>query len=229
MEAELGQILEEFVDLFDVFQKQSTYKQISTLVITCILFLSVCTIGVCLYRIRLHPLARFPGPRKAAISRAWLFKQNQSVFPERKFEDIHEYYSKVLMIPRSSLCPFSLIMTTEMKALRIGPNELHLTDVSLYKEIYNQTTPYLKHVPFYDSFLTAHTVFAECDPQLHKQRRKILNPFFSRAGVTKLEPIIKEKIELFLQKLKKISSYGPIDVSYAFRLGSPEHNSLDPY
>ncbi|KAL0930358.1 Benzoate 4-monooxygenase 1 [Colletotrichum truncatum] len=105
----------------------------------------------------------------------------------------------------------------DTRALRIGPNELHLTDVSLYKTIYNQTTPYLKHKPFYDSFSTPHTIFAECQPQLHKQRRKILNPFFSRTGVLKLEPIITEKIELFLAKVKKIGPNGPIEVGHAFR------------
>ncbi|KAF7171749.1 hypothetical protein CNMCM5623_004041 [Aspergillus felis] len=112
---------------------------------------------VTFYRLYLHPLAAFKGPRAAAISRNWLYKVLTSPsLPETVFDKLHTEYGA--------------------KAVRIGPNELHLSDVSLYKTIYNQTTPYLKEHGFYDGFLTPHTIFAETDPQLHKDRRKMLNP-----------------------------------------------------
>ena len=103
---------------------------------------------------------------------------------------------------------------TATTALR---NELHLTDVSLYKEVYSQTSTYLKDEYFYDAFLTPNTVFTEADPSLHKARRRVLNPFFSRGGVMKLEVIIEEKIDLFVQKLRRLSLQRPIEVSYACR------------
>ncbi|EXJ68785.1 uncharacterized protein A1O5_07716 [Cladophialophora psammophila CBS 110553] len=171
-------------------------KQILEIAFASIVLFSISLATTWIYRLYFHPLAKFRGPHEAALSRRWLFEQQQAKFPERIFEELHQAYGA---------------------ALRIGPNELHLTDVSLYKEIYNQTTPYLKSKSFYDGFLTAHTVFAECDPILHKERRKLLNPFFSRTGVLKLEPIIDEKIKIFLEKLGEVCPLGPIDASRAFR------------
>ena len=81
----------------------------------------------------------------------------------------------------------------DTNALRISPNELHLNDVNLYKTIYNQTATYVKDPVFYGGFGTPHTVFAEDDPALHKERRRLLNPFFSRSAIFKIESLLKEK------------------------------------
>lgn len=58
----------------------------------------------------------------------------------------------------------------DSKAIRIAPNELHIDDVKMYKEIYNQTATYTKQPDFYAGFGTPHSVFAEHDLNLHKQR-----------------------------------------------------------
>ena len=44
------------------------------------------------YRTRLSPLARFPGPREAAISTSWLYKTMKDPFPEAIYEKLHEQY-----------------------------------------------------------------------------------------------------------------------------------------
>lgn len=106
---------------------------------------------------------------------------------------------------------------TETKALRIGPNELHISDVHLYKVIYSQSKPFPKHGPFYEAFNTPHTVFAETDPGLHKERRRLLNPLFSRAGVFKLEPIIHEKVEIMTRKISRLQDSHDINLYDAFR------------
>ncbi|KAL1616073.1 hypothetical protein SLS56_011554 [Neofusicoccum ribis] len=103
------------------------------------------------------------------------------------------------------------------KALRIGPNQLHISDPSLYKVIYSQVNPFPKEQYFYDSFGTPHTLFAETETQLHKERRKLLNPLFSKSGVTKLEPLIVEKVEQVVSKIKRVAKAGPINVGNAFR------------
>lgn len=107
--------------------------------------------------------------------------------------------------------------SSDTQALRIGPNELHITDASLYKVIYSQVNPFPKHAPFYDGFNTPHTVFAECDPGLHKERRRMLNPLFSRVGVFKLEPIIQQKMGMLIHKIYHLSDKGPINTYDAFR------------
>lgn len=52
----------------------------------------------------------------------------------------------------------------------------------------------MKHSEFYAGFGVPHTVFTENDPSRHSERRRILNGFFSRGAVFKLEPLLKGKV-----------------------------------
>ncbi|EMT72308.1 cytochrome P450 [Fusarium oxysporum II5] len=127
------------------------------------------------YKLRLHPLSKFPGPKEACLSQKWLLRVSEQGNPEHLFQRLHEKYNS--------------------RAIRIGPNELHIDDVKLYKYIYNQSSTYIKHEAFYAGFNTPHTVFAQHIPSLHKERRRRLNPFFSRRAIGQLEGLLKEKIE----------------------------------
>ncbi len=173
------------------------------------------------YRLRFHPLAKFPGPKEACISDDWeygLCKQPQA-FPERIYEELHEKYSR-LPFHFASLGPFQPLKSNgeeDTRALRIRPNELHISDPKLYSVIYNQTTNFYKYPPFYDGFNTPHTLFAETDPVLHRERRKLLNPMFSRTGVFKLEPIIHEKYALLERKIRRLCKNQNIDIFMALR------------
>ncbi|KZL86091.1 cytochrome p450 [Colletotrichum incanum] len=155
-----------------------------------------------LYRRYLHPLSNFPGHPEACVSTAWAFREALKGFPEETFEILHQQYST--------------------KALRVGPNELHISDVELYKVIYKQTDPFPKYEPFYMSFDSPHTVFAEIDTVKHKERRRLLNPMFSRAGIIKLEPLIHEKLFLLDRKIEKLCRQKKINVYNAFRLLTTE-------
>ncbi|KAG6363997.1 hypothetical protein INS49_009100 [Diaporthe citri] len=106
----------------------------------------------------------------------------------------------------------------ETHALRIGPNELHLDDVSLYKTIYNQNTKYLKAPSYYDAFSSHQTMFGQYDPQLHRRRRKLMSPMFSRAGIFKLEGLIHDKYELMEGKILRLcgKGSGSVDAYDAF-------------
>ncbi|KAG4255729.1 hypothetical protein FPRO03_04677 [Fusarium proliferatum] len=149
------------------------------------------------YRLYFHPLSKFPGPRSAAISRQWQANIVKKGFPEKEYEKLHKQFGT--------------------KALRIGPNHLHISDSSLYKVIYSQANPFPKEQAFYDTFESHHTTFSETDAQLHKQRRKLLSPLFSKSGVSKLEPLILEKVEETKEKVNRICKHGPINMWPAFR------------
>ncbi|KNG84013.1 cytochrome P450 oxidoreductase [Aspergillus nomiae NRRL 13137] len=138
-----------------------------------------------IYRRHFHPLSQFSGPPEAALSTNWLYKTNQGGFPEHEFERLHERY--------------------QTKALRIAPNELHLSDVHQYKVIYSQSKPFLKYPPFYSAFNIDHSLFAETDPALHKERRKILNPLFSRTAVFKMEGVIHTKAGIMMKKIDRLN------------------------
>lgn len=108
-------------------------------------------------------------------------------------------------------------MNEDVSALRIGPNELHIDDVSAYRSIYCFKTPYIKTSPFYDGVLTPHTLFAETNNDLHHQRRKTLDPVFSKRSVNQLEPVIGDKIIILAKKIKAIGPDTPVNLYNAFR------------
>ncbi|KAI5460921.1 cytochrome P450 [Mariannaea sp. PMI_226] len=98
-----------------------------------------------------------------------------------------------------------------------GPRSACVSDKWLYRESkkrfpeevfeqlhrkYGET--FSKHAPFYNGFNTPHTLFAETDPHLHKERRRLLNPMFSRQGVFKLEPVMQAKLSLLLEKIDRL-------------------------
>ncbi|CAF3577128.1 unnamed protein product [Fusarium graminearum] len=148
-----------------------------------------------IYKLYLHPLAKFPGPPEACLSKKWLLRVSEEGNPERVFEKLHEKYNS--------------------KAIRIAPNELHINDVKMYKEIYNQTSTYTKQPDFYAGFGTPHSVFAEHDPNLHKQRRRRLNPYFSRRAIGGLENLLKDKVEQLGKRIDKQN--GPYNLFNAVR------------
>ncbi|KAF5659379.1 trichodiene oxygenase cytochrome P450, partial [Fusarium circinatum] len=147
------------------------------------------------YKLYLHPLAKFPGPEEACLSQKWLLQVSEQGNPEKVFQRLHERYNS--------------------RAIRIGPNELHLDDVKLYKDIYNQSSTYVKHEAFYAGFNTPHTVFAEHIPSLHKERRRRLNPFFSRRAIGQLEGLLKDKIEKLGRRID--GQDGPYNILNAIR------------
>ncbi|KAL5358774.1 cytochrome P450 [Aspergillus floccosus] len=155
-------------------------------------------VGVFLYRRYLHPLAKFPGPAAAAVSTQWLYRTLMTRHAEEIFEKLHAQY--------------------HTKALRISPNELHISDPHQYKVIYNQLNPFPKHAAFYDGFNVPHAVFAETDPKLHKERRDLLKPFFSRATLLKIEDLIHQRAGVLVKKVERLSkSKTSINIIQAIR------------
>ncbi|KAJ4186451.1 hypothetical protein NW755_007746 [Fusarium falciforme] len=153
-----------------------------------------------LYRIHLHPLSKFPGPREAAKSDLWLYHQSLSTFPEATFEELHQKYRK-------------------SKAIRIAPNELHIADTRLYKAIYKQSNPFPKHEAFYLGFnAPSPSLFTEVDQFKHKERRRMLSSMFSRAGVLKLDGLVRERLMLLENKIDRLCEKQKIDVYGALRL-----------
>ncbi|KAL1966123.1 hypothetical protein VTN77DRAFT_4871 [Rasamsonia byssochlamydoides] len=145
----------------------------------------------------LADMVKHPAAIMATLFATWIAEQTFRGFPEKVFEEWHR--------------------KLDTRALRIAPNELHISDVHLYKIIYHQTSPYLKHSPFYDCFQVRHSLFAEANPARHRERRKLLNPLLSRSGIVKLEPLIREKINRLGDKIRRLHMRGPINVSNAIR------------
>lgn len=58
---------------------------------------------------------------------------------------------------------------------------------------------------------------ATIDHDLHRIRRSPLSPFFSKANVRKLEPIIQKRAQRVLSRMRKLENTGlPLNIFYLF-------------
>lgn len=74
----------------------STLARAGILLVTAGFLRLVYTFLRSIYRVHFHPLAKFSGPREAAISRDWEHKiaTEKGAYPEKVFEKLHREYSK---------------------------------------------------------------------------------------------------------------------------------------
>ncbi|KAI0013031.1 cytochrome P450 [Xylariaceae sp. FL0662B] len=153
------------------------------------LLLTQCVWFACLviYRLYFSPLARFPGPRIAAAT-GWYefyyqFWLNGKYIYE--IEKMHKKYGPIV---------------------RVNPEELSIHDPEFYNELY--VTENRRRTDHYDNFGKgigfddSHLFTKEHD--LHRIRRKALEPFFSKLGINRLQPVIAE---VALQLESRIREY----------------------
>ncbi|KAF9057730.1 cytochrome P450 [Panaeolus papilionaceus] len=155
------------------------------------------SIVISVYRIYLHPLSRFPGPKLAAITS--LYRAYYEVFKGgallERIHTLHEQHGPII---------------------RIGPNELHFNTPAAYSDIYLSGSRLSKEPKFYSCFGVGRSAFGAIDYHTSKARRKRLNPLFARRGVVGAEVIIRQKIELLISKMYRQQKY-PTDMFFASR------------
>ncbi|XDG05685.1 hypothetical protein ABKA04_005300 [Annulohypoxylon sp. FPYF3050] len=171
------------------------------------------------YRLFLHPLARFPGPKLAAVTRWYegyydVIQNGQYTF---KIAEMHKKYGPII---------------------RISPWELHVSDSAFFNTLYCQEGRWDRYAFAWDAWgaegPTIHTV----DHERHKARRKPLAPFFSKAKVASSQDMIKRRVARLCDRISGIAKSGgkvnlgaavtamARDVSMEFILGKT-YNSLD--
>ncbi|KAF2686311.1 cytochrome P450 [Lentithecium fluviatile CBS 122367] len=141
-----------------------------------------------IYRLFFSPLAKFPGPKLAAAT-GWYefyfdyFFNGKYVF---EIERMHKVYGPIV---------------------RVNPDELSIHDPSYYTELY--VTGSTRRSEHYDNFVkgidfeASHILTRDHD--LHRQRRKPLDPFFSRNGVQRLQGMLGEVILKMETRLHEFS------------------------
>ncbi|KAK2597583.1 hypothetical protein N8I77_012361 [Diaporthe amygdali] len=138
-----------------------------------------------IYAYTLHPLAKFPGPWWAAISRIpyWIIavRGEQIHFMRR----LHEKYGPVI---------------------RFSPNELSYTDPQAWKDIcgYDRGKPEnLKapeaHLPPHNG--TPHLITAKTAD--HRRVRRLFSPAFSDRSLRQQEPLFRKYVDLLISKLRE--------------------------
>ncbi|CAG8428014.1 unnamed protein product [Penicillium salamii] len=134
------------------------------------------------YRLYFHPLSKFPGPKLTAITHLYEFyfdciQGGQFIW---EIVRMHEQYGPIV---------------------RINPREIHIMDPHFFHQIYH--TGVQNRDQYMVNISTApQSTFSTAEYGPHKSRRGILNPFFSRQSVFKLEDIVHEKVAKVTRRLE---------------------------
>ncbi|KAL9123390.1 MAG: hypothetical protein Q9187_000072 [Circinaria calcarea] len=177
-------------------------------------------LGLALYRLFFHPLARFPGPRLAATTRYYelyydVLKGGMYIW---KVKEMHQQYGKRILpmaLSTSSAKPL-LVWSPLTRALgqgpivRISPYELHIDDPDFYPTLYRQDGRWDKYPWFYKAFGLLHSVLGTLDHDQHRIRRAALNPFFSKQKISALEPVIQAQADKLVKRIEGFAASGAV-------------------
>ncbi|KAI0120648.1 cytochrome protein [Xylariales sp. AK1849] len=151
------------------------------------------------YNLYLHPLRNFPGPKLAAVG------------------PFHEFYHDVI---RDGMFMWEVERMHQIYGpiVRVNPNELHILDPHYYSTVYagnhRGTDKYHDAVA---AFTVPKSSLATIQHKVHRLRRSILSPYFSKAAVVRLEPAIHERIGRLCSRLEETMRLGQVaDLDAAF-------------
>ncbi|KAI0105086.1 putative cytochrome P450 [Nemania sp. FL0031] len=138
------------------------------------------------YRVYLHPLAKFPGPKLTAAT-GW-YETYIDLFqrPRRNFMDeiarLHDIYGPII---------------------RINPHELHVRDSKWVNTLYSGPSGKRdKYPPAALLTGTPQGIFGTVPHELHRLRRGAINPLFSKTNVAATVPMIFDHTDKLLARIK---------------------------
>ncbi|PWI66535.1 hypothetical protein PCL_04948 [Purpureocillium lilacinum] len=154
-----------------------TFPTATVIAESLVVLVFIMLVGTAIYRLYLHPLAKFPGPRLAALT-SWyecyydLVKDGQFLW---EIERMHQVYGPIV---------------------RINPREIHINDASFYDEIY---APASKRRDKDEQYVLVDaapgSTFSTVQSDLHRRRSAAILPFLSKKAVRNYEPVMRGKIE----------------------------------
>ncbi|KAK2040890.1 cytochrome P450 [Colletotrichum somersetense] len=162
-------------------------KALLLLVVASVLYIT----ALALYRVFFSPLAKFPGPKFAALT-LWnevywdIVKRGTFIW---RIEEMHREHGPIV---------------------RINPHELHIIDPDFYDDLYSASRKSDKYQWWTKTAGSDESSFATVPHNLHRLRRGALNPFFSLRSVVQLEPLIKEKVEKLSARYDGLAKTGEI-------------------
>ncbi|GFF34528.1 trichodiene oxygenase [Aspergillus udagawae] len=158
---------------------------------------AVYLLWVVLDRLYLSPIARFPGPKLAALTHLYEFYWDTLCCGQFTFQigRLHEKYGPIV---------------------RISPTELHVNDPDYYEVLYSRDSPRNKYEYYQKTLNAPLALLNTIDHHLHRRLRAQLNPFFSNARIRKQEPAIKSLVDKLCRRLEELKNTGqPLNIEHA--------------
>lgn len=102
--------------------------------------------------------------------------------------------------------------------MRINPRQVHINDPDFYEQIYAGSKSRRDKDTSYPPRLSASlSVISTIPHNHHRIRRSVMNQFFSKQSIIKLEPIIQDKTDKIADHFKKSFETGTVlNLEYAF-------------
>ncbi|KAI8938499.1 hypothetical protein NX059_004389 [Plenodomus lindquistii] len=149
------------------------------------------------YRLYLHPLAKFPGPKLAAIS-SWYEAYYEIVLTgqySRQISKLHDQYGPII---------------------RVTPDELHIRDPRFFDQVYGKNQ-LLDKEGWDKRFGCAGGLLTTVKAEDHKRRRAALAPMFSRRSILDFIHIIYRHIDTLSVRMQEFEARKePLNLSHAF-------------
>jgi hypothetical protein len=108
--------------------------------------------------------------------------------------------------------------------VRVGPNELSFSSRSVIKELYGQTSTYIK-ASIYDAFLPG--LFRLQDREEHRVRRRYLSNVFAMNHLQTVEPVIRDNVVQLIEGID--NNGGRVNVADWFKMFSLDVVGLFPF
>ncbi|KAF2739943.1 cytochrome P450 [Polyplosphaeria fusca] len=135
------------------------------------------------YQRCLSPLAGIPGPFLASLTNFWMVRSMSRGDLNVYLKQLHDKYGATL---------------------RIGPNEVSVTDLAAFRIIYGSASKFKKG-RWYE-VIKGHRefdIFGVQDIKTHTQQRKLTARAYTMESLKDLEPYVDNAIEVFMGKMKE--------------------------
>ncbi|KAK4609215.1 Cytochrome P450 monooxygenase AKT7 [Fulvia fulva] len=164
----------------------SSFRLLALLPVSFLLYL----IGLVIYRLYFHPLAKYPGPLLAKITD--LYQTYHALRGDRHLEfwRCHEKYGDIV---------------------RFGPNSLSFNTNTALKDIYGFKSN-VRKAKFYQAFWATKdsaSTHSSIDRSIHARKRRVLSHAFSDAAIKSMENHILAHIRQFCQTLSGTTTVAP--------------------
>lgn len=145
------------------------------------LLAAISFLSLLIYRAFLHPLKNVPGPLICRVTSLWTYYHSFIGDECRTIDRLHKIYGPVL---------------------RIGPNEVVISDGNALAPIYTHKGGFLKAACYSNFDIGGHaTIFSALDPDYRAIRKKAVLPLFSMSNIRGGSDIIEACAKKYVSRL----------------------------